>query len=77
MSTISYEQTKHIGVIARYGSGWTKEINIISWNGTKPKYDIRDWDETHEHMSTGVMLTEEELHNLTRILNEIVAMQKK
>ena len=24
------------------GGEWTKELNIISWNGRLPKYDIRN-----------------------------------
>jgi hypothetical protein len=30
---------------------WTKEVNLVAWNGGKPKIDIRDWNATHERMS--------------------------
>ena len=28
----------------RRDSGWTKEANIVCWNGGSPKLDIREWD---------------------------------
>ena len=48
---VTFEITEPIGVIANYATGWKKEINLVSWNGGAPKYDIRDWDPDHEHMS--------------------------
>lgn len=41
---VTFEITEHLGVIAAYSTGWKKELNIVSWNGGAPKYDIRDWD---------------------------------
>ena len=65
--TISFEVKEHIGVVATYSSGWSKELNLIAWNGAAPKYDIRDWDETHTHMSKGVTLFEGEMQTLMDI----------
>ena len=31
-----------LGVLSTSPKGWTKELNLISWNGREPKYDIRD-----------------------------------
>ena len=39
---IKYEIIEEIGVLSENAKGWRKEINVISWNGTNPKYDIRD-----------------------------------
>jgi len=47
---IKFEIVKHIGVINRNDRGWTKELNIVSWNDQPPKYDIRDWDPELEKM---------------------------
>ena len=58
---ITFEIVEKIGVIAKYQTGWTKEINLVSWNGSEPKYDIRDWSPDHERMSRGVTLREDEL----------------
>ena len=62
--TISFEIKKHVGVIKDYPTGWLKEVNIVSWNGSTPKYDIRDWDPDHERMSRGITLSPEEMGKL-------------
>ena len=43
MSEIKYEIIKQIGVLSTSASGWTKELNLMSWNDRAPKYDLRDW----------------------------------
>ena len=48
--------------------GWTKELNIISWNGGVPKLDIRDWAPEHEKMGKGITLSEEEAEKLAKLL---------
>ena len=70
MSTeIRYEIVKRIGVISTNDrSGWTKEVNLVSWNGAEPKYDIREWSPDHQKMSKGLTLTLEEVKNLMRLL---------
>lgn len=69
---ITYEIVEKIGVIADYPTGWTKEINLIAWNGGEPKYDIRDWSPNHERMSRGITLKENELRLiLTHLKNRI------
>ena len=49
--------------------GWSKEVNMVSWNDHEPKYDIRDWSEGHEKLGKGVTLTGEEVKKLRDILN--------
>ncbi len=66
----TFEIVEKIGVIQTYASGWSKEINLVSWNEGNPKYDIRDWDEDHLHMSRGITLHKEELEALKKILDE-------
>src|SRR5699024_12729707 len=50
--------------------GWTKELNLVSWNGRDPKYDIRDWSPDKEKMGKGITLAEEEMENLKQILGK-------
>lgn len=52
----------------RRDSGWTKEANIVCWNGGSPKLDIREWDPDHERMSKGITLYEAEAEKLARVL---------
>jgi hypothetical protein len=71
MAEIKFEIIKNIGILSESSKGWTKELNLISWNERDPKYDIRDWDPDHEKMSRGVTLTEEELMKLKELLSEM------
>lgn len=65
-----YEITEQIGVISESAGGWTKELNMVSYNGAAPKYDIRDWAPEHEKMSKGITLTDEEAENLMKLLEK-------
>lgn len=70
MADIKYEIIKTIGVLSESTKGWTKELNLISWNGSAPKYDIRDWAPNHEKMGKGITLSEKELKKLKELLSE-------
>ena len=71
MPDIKYEIIKQIGVLSKAGSGWAKELNLISWNDREPKYDLRDWSPDREKMGKGVTLSKEELLALKELLNTI------
>jgi len=70
MAEIRYEITKVLGTIAESSRGWTKELNLVSWNDGEPKYDIRDWAPEHEKMGKGVTLTEAEARKLYELLGK-------
>lgn len=38
----SYEIVEEIGVLSENPKGWRKELNLVSWNGRPPKFDLRD-----------------------------------
>ncbi|MBQ7780466.1 MAG: YdbC family protein [Lachnospiraceae bacterium] len=69
---IKYEIIEELGVLFESAKGWTKELNLISWNGGAPKYDIRDWAPEHEKMGKGVTLSEEEAKKLYVLLSKVV-----
>jgi hypothetical protein len=69
MPKIKFEITKNIGILSQSSKGWTKELNLVSWNDREPKYDIREWDEAHEKMGKGVTLSNEEIGRLKELLN--------
>lgn len=69
MSEIKYEIIEQLGVLSESEKGWKKELNLVSWNGREPKYDLRDWSENHEKMRKGITLSEEEAIKLRNILN--------
>lgn len=64
-----YEITEKLGVISTSPTGWSKELNRISWNGTEPKLDIREFDPSHEKMSKGLTFTDEEAKQLRDLLD--------
>ncbi len=70
MAEIKFEIVKSLGVISEVGNGWKKEVNVVSWNGRRPKLDIRDWDENHERMRKGITLHADEVESLKEILEE-------
>ena len=64
MTDIKYEIIKQVGVLSTSASGWTKELNLISWNDREPKYDLRDWSPDRKRRGKGVTLSGEELSAL-------------
>ena len=71
MPEIKYEITEQWGVISETARGWTREVNMISWNGREPKVDIRDWSPEHDKMSKGLTFTKDELVELTKIVEKL------
>ena len=68
MASFEYKIDRHYGILSTSPKGWTKELNLISWNGNPPKMDIRDWAPNHEKMAKGVTLTRGEAERLERML---------
>lgn len=71
MAELKYEIIKNFGVISESEKGWKKELNLISWSERAPKFDIRDWNETHDRMGKGITLTEEEVIKLKELIEKI------
>lgn len=73
MTDIKFEIKEELGVLSESAKGWTKELNLISWNGAEAKYDLRDWSPNHEKMGKGIALTADEVQELYKLLDKIVA----
>lgn len=71
MADFKYEIVNEIGVLSENTKGWRKELNLVSWNGADPKYDLRDWAPNHEKIGKGITLTEEELRELKDIIKDL------
>ena len=69
MPEIKYEIVENIGVLSTTDKGWSKELNLVSWNDREPKYDLRDWNENHDKMGKGITLTRDELDKLKETLD--------
>lgn len=70
MTKLEFQIEKHLGVLSEAKSGWTKEVNLVSWNDRPAKLDIREWDSDHQKMSKGITFTKEELELLKQILDD-------
>ena len=67
----SYDIIKKIAVLSEKSNGWSRQLNLISWNGGEAKYDIRDWAPEHEKMGKGISLTAAELMSLSDAIGEL------
>lgn len=71
MADIKYEIVEELGVLSENARGWRKELNLVSWNGAQPKYDLRDWAPEHEKMGKGITLTLDEVKELKALLKDV------
>ena len=70
MREIQYEIVKEIAVLSTGDSCYTKEINLISWNGKEPKYDIRSFSPNREKCGKGITLNADEAAALLKALQK-------
>ena len=63
MREIQYEIVKEIAVLST-------EINLISWNGKEPKYDIRSFSPNREKCGKGITLNADEAAALLKALQK-------
>lgn len=68
---ITYEVIENLGVLSTSKSGWTTEVNLISWNGKPSVIDIRAWSPDREKMGKGITFTAEEKDMLKEILENV------
>lgn len=67
----TFEVTQNLVVISEGKGGWNLELNMVSWGGRPPKYDIRSWAPDHQKMGKGLTLTKEELVALRKTLDSV------
>lgn len=65
--SIEYKIIEHIATISE-NFGETKELNIISYGGSKPKMDIRRW--SNGSIGKGITLDQNEFINLRDAINQ-------
>ena len=54
----SFQITEKVGEISVSKTGWTLELNKVSWGGRQAKFDLRSWSPDHQKMGKGVTLTD-------------------
>ncbi|MCR4925486.1 MAG: hypothetical protein K5917_04265 [Clostridiales bacterium] len=70
MAEIKYEITDELGILSENQKGWTKELNLVSWNDNKPKFDLREWAPDRSRMAKGITLNFEEAKALRDLLDK-------
>ena len=71
---ITYEIIQHLGTLSERidktdrASKWTLELNIVSFNGRLPLYDLREWSEDHTQMRNGIRLNNRQIDTLRELL---------
>lgn len=71
----SYELVEEIATIGNPApSGWSTQLNLVSWNGNEPKLDIRSWNEDHSRMGKGISLSKEDALELANLLNSYLGL---
>jgi len=71
MSDIKFEIIQKIGILSETTSGWSKQLNLVSWNERDPKYDLREWAPDGVKMGKGVTLSRDELLAMRELLNKM------
>ena len=73
---VTCEIVRSIAVLSENERGYTKEINLVSWNGADPKFNIGNWHPGREKSGKGITLTEEETIALMEALKEVFSDDK-
>lgn len=70
---LSYEVIEHVGTISEK-NGYSKEVNIISWNGRPPVCDIRGFrigEDGEKHPLKGISMSKVDLMSLKELLSNV------
>ena len=67
-----YEIVEHIATLSTSGD-CSKELNLVSYNGAEPKYDLRSWRrlDGSEQLLKGLTLNAEEMETLKEAINAL------
>lgn len=69
----TFDLQQHLATLSD-SSKLSTELNIISYSGTAPRYDLRRWRQTRDgekRMQKGLTMNAEELRKLRDVLNTL------
>ena len=69
---ITFAIKKHLSVLRTSPAGWTRELNIVKWEDSEPKFDIRDWAPDHKKFSKGLSFSSEEMLALSETITDLL-----
>ena len=74
MADFKYKITEEIAVLSKNEKGYSKELNMVSYNDADAKFDIRTWyedEDGNKKLQKGITLNDEECENLYNALKNI------
>ena len=75
MADFNYEVVEQIATIGEpTPSGWSTQLNLVSWNGKEPRLDIHPWNEDRSRMGKGISLSKEDATELANLLNSYLGL---
>ena len=66
----TFKVVERISTISDKTDLWPLELNLVSFNGEEPKYDLRRWNKSHTRMGRGTTLTLGELKALSMSIED-------
>lgn len=69
-SNYNFKIHEEIAVISQKSGGWTLELNIVSFNGREPEYDLREWKDNHTRLHSGARFSESDLKTLMKFIKK-------
>ena len=69
-SNYDFKIQKEIGIVSEKPSGWTLELNLVSFNGKGAMYDLREWNDDHTALRRGIRLSESDLRSLMKVIKK-------
>lgn len=68
---VRFKVVEHIATLSSNETGWRKELNKVSWNGSEAKFDIRSWKDDYSKVGKGVTLFEDEMIVLANAITNL------
>ena len=72
LADLNFKIVKSLGVVGEpTKTGWTTELNVVTWFDKEPVYDIRAWSPEHTRCGKGISLNANTLKDLQNLLNSV------
>lgn len=74
MKDITFDIKQRIAVLSENDNGYSKQVNVVCWNGGKPQLDIRMWRVQQDKPPVplkGILLNDDETKALIEAIKGI------
>ena len=68
---MDYKIIETLGIISTNKYGWSRELNVIQFDGDDvPMYEIREWSPEHKMSGEGIILSQQEAEAIASLIVE-------